>query len=270
MSPPNYAQALERGLIVKEGEEDVHTFSNGSEGDAWMEPNCYACRFYEREGRAGEFCAFEAAAFLHQVSPELATLFGWTRNEKYPEEFDAPESCRFFRSRDEDNGERPRRSTPTDPAQLVLIADPTEDAATITAPAIPAPRSFDFSGRTQAMSTRLAIFGRAPTLDLFDASFELRQSDEHGAFRTAPPARLSENDAPVEQRRANRGRTERPRHTPALVERGMPARLERQAFQRVARFVKNRPLLDLPRHALAGGVFENPARGNVPTARKRQ
>ena len=58
--------------------------------------------------------------------------FGWTEYAEYPGEYEAPQACRFFREqRDDTDGPQPRGDSP-DPLQLVLLADPTEDAATIT------------------------------------------------------------------------------------------------------------------------------------------
>lgn len=137
MTPPTMLEADERGLLATRG-EDVHTFSNGSEWDGWASANCYACTHWD-EHHAGARCAFEAAAFLHCVSPALATLFGWEQRETQygPRSgWRAPESCRFFgpRGDDHDDDETPA-PPPPDPRQLVLFADPTEDLALFGQPA---------------------------------------------------------------------------------------------------------------------------------------
>lgn len=96
--PPTMVQAEERGLLAADG-HDVHTFSNGSEWDGWASGNCHRCRFYDPDA-AGTLCAFECAAFLQCVSPELAALFGWEQRETQygPRDgWQAPASCRFFR-----------------------------------------------------------------------------------------------------------------------------------------------------------------------------
>ncbi len=126
--PPTVAEASERGLLAEDG---IGTFSNHSEWDAWAEGNCYRCRHYDPES-SGK-CAFEAAAFFGAVSPALAVLFGWTESPKYPGCYRKPEQCAFWTDNEGDEDrERPQTPEP-DPRQLVLLADPTEDAATITA-----------------------------------------------------------------------------------------------------------------------------------------
>lgn len=138
--PPTLEEAEERGLLTAVKGTDVHTFSNGSEWDDWSSSNCHRCKFFDPD-KAGALCAFEAAAFLHLVTPELASLFGWTQDAQYdkPDDhrdgWDAPDSCRFFASRDERNDDERNDDdetpppVPSDPAQLNLLADPTEDAA---------------------------------------------------------------------------------------------------------------------------------------------
>jgi hypothetical protein len=86
------------------------------------------------DGTAGEYCAFEAASLLGIVSPELATMFGWIQSETQygPRDgWDAPKRCAFFLKRQDGDDSPP--PAPPDPAQLVLLADPTEDAAMIRA-----------------------------------------------------------------------------------------------------------------------------------------
>ena len=142
--PPTYGNAVERGLLATDERTDIHTFSNGSHWEGWASGNCLTCRWYELDGGAGEYCAFEAAAMLHQVSPALALLFGWEQNPKYADyqgERDAvpgrhgwnpPESCRFHRERNDDEDGGRSLSPEPDPLQLVLIADPTEVIAGLT------------------------------------------------------------------------------------------------------------------------------------------
>ncbi len=126
MKPPTLDEAMARGLIVEKG---IHTFSNGSEWECWAGSNCDACRHYDME-RIGR-CAFEGAALMHSVSPALALLFGWSQHTEYPECYEPPQSCRFFADGDSDEDGPRRRATPVDPRQLVLLADPSEDAAMI-------------------------------------------------------------------------------------------------------------------------------------------
>jgi hypothetical protein len=142
-SPPNLVEASERDLLAKDG-AGAYTFSNGTEWECWAEPNCLRCKYYDLDA-AGKDCAFEGAALLHMVSPALAELFGWVQNPEYAtyraeydkgercHGWDAPESCPFFSNRSDDDGDEPR-ATPPDPAQLVLIVDPTEDLALATLP----------------------------------------------------------------------------------------------------------------------------------------
>lgn len=144
MRPPNAGQAIERGLIVlKDGQIDIdakgiHTFSNGTEWECWASGNCFECKWYELDGEAGEWCAFEYAALVASVTPRMAALFGWvqrTTEYGWRSGWDAPNTCPFFSQRtDDDDGGR-SQIVPPDPAQLVLIADPTEDIALAKAPA---------------------------------------------------------------------------------------------------------------------------------------
>jgi hypothetical protein len=131
--PPTLAEAQARGLLTAD-DKGIHTFSNSDTWFSFAARNCDECRFWS-EDVAGQWCAFEAAAFLHRVSPDLARLFGWTASTKYADSWDEPEQCAFFR-RSDDDGERGPLPDP-DPAQLVLIADPTEDAALLTAVDLP-------------------------------------------------------------------------------------------------------------------------------------
>lgn len=138
MKPPTYIEAAERGLLAHD-DTDIHTFSNGTQWDCWADSNCYACRWWDKD-KAGADCAFECASFLGVVSPALALLFGWTQNPEYAtyqgkddpvpgrHGWSPPDSCRFFRDREDDTDEDGTLRPPpfTDPAQLILIADPTE------------------------------------------------------------------------------------------------------------------------------------------------
>lgn len=122
--------AAAQGLFDADA-KGIHTFSNGTSWHLWADHNCFECRRYDAEGRAGEYCAFEGAALLGSVSPALAMLFGWiqTETEYGPlSGWDAPDRCAHLlpRNGDDDNEPPP---PPPDPNQLVLIADPTEDAA---------------------------------------------------------------------------------------------------------------------------------------------
>jgi hypothetical protein len=128
MNPPTLVEAEARGLLVEKG---IHTFSNGTERCGWQECNCFDCWFWPYEGPAGEYCAFEAGIDLGEISPALARMFGWVESEKYPGSFEAPRECPFFKQRPEpgDNGEEILPPPPPDPNQLVLIADPNEDAS---------------------------------------------------------------------------------------------------------------------------------------------
>ena len=117
--------------LVTEPRKGVHTFSNGSEWDSWSTNNCSRCKFYDRD-MMGAQCAFEGAAFMHIASPDLVRMFGWTEDAEFPGHFNRPETCSFFKDKDDRDEDRPP-APPVDPRQLVLIADPTEDAAIITA-----------------------------------------------------------------------------------------------------------------------------------------
>jgi hypothetical protein len=138
-NPPTLEQAITRGLTVDE-KHGIYTFSNGTDWECWASGNCFACWHWD-EDCAGRRCAFEGAALLSMVSPELARMFGWTRNEAGAAEWckernepddlrqwwDEPNQCAFFRSRTDDHGgDNPPPPEP-DPLQLVLLADPTED-----------------------------------------------------------------------------------------------------------------------------------------------
>lgn len=131
MNPPTLEEAGTRGLLT-ERDKGIHTFSNGDHYDGWASGNCNACRFWH-PADAGAYCAFEAAAFLGLVSPELASLFGWTQctTEYGPRSgWEPPQQCRFFRDRERgEDGEALPPPPPADPLQLNLLADPTEDAA---------------------------------------------------------------------------------------------------------------------------------------------
>lgn len=140
--PPTMAQAETRGLLVPE--KGIHTFSNGSDWDCWASGNCFECWHYDAERALDESCAFEAAAQMEMVTPELARLFGWIQNPEYADYvgpsdppkshrhgWDAPETCAFFRAKTDDEGHDNPPPPEPDPLQLVLLADPTEDIGQI-------------------------------------------------------------------------------------------------------------------------------------------
>ena len=97
--------------------DGIHTFSNGTEAEGWMSGNCFGCHFYDLEGVLGEHCAFEGAALLGGVTPELATQFGWTQNPAYtgPHGWHPPARCPYFADRGQPKPE------PVDPRQLPLL-----------------------------------------------------------------------------------------------------------------------------------------------------
>jgi hypothetical protein len=129
-NPIDLEEAEKRGLLAP-AKHGIHTFSNSDDYFGWAGNNCHECWFYDHEGPAGEHCAFEGAALIGIVSPELAEMFGWTRHEKYPDSWVRPRQCPFFKQRpdDDENGDTPPPPPDPDPHQLVLIADPTEDLA---------------------------------------------------------------------------------------------------------------------------------------------
>jgi len=123
----------------------IHTFSNGTEGYGWMDANCHLCALYLDEGPAGEYCTFEEAMILNLVTPQMAAHFGWTPDPEFPEYWNAPEECPHKKDRPEDGSDW----TPPpeiDPTQLVLLADPTEDAAGLVEVASPEPSFAGVSG----------------------------------------------------------------------------------------------------------------------------
>lgn len=99
--PPTLDEAIDRGLAAENG---VHTFSNGTEYEGWADRNCFECQHYDPDEMGA--CAFESAAFIDFVTPELARLFGWVQDPKYDEPNDhrhgwsSPEKCAFFRDKD--------------------------------------------------------------------------------------------------------------------------------------------------------------------------
>ncbi len=134
--PITLNEADERLLTTVDKSVAIHTFSNGSERDGWASGNCHACKFYDPDVM-GAKCAFEGASFLGMVTPELAELFGWEQDPKWDEPTDHrhgwnyPKACPFFRDRKDDSDNEGPRAPDPDPNQLVLLADPTEDAARI-------------------------------------------------------------------------------------------------------------------------------------------
>jgi len=133
--PITLPEARDRRLLAKHHTQGIHTFSNGTAWDCWAAGNCWApCRHYDEE-TAGLTCAFEAAAFMHIVTPDLARVFGWTRHEGNTQDgerfgWKPPEQCPFFREKGDDSDDSAAAPDP-DPLQLVLIADPTEVIAGI-------------------------------------------------------------------------------------------------------------------------------------------
>lgn len=134
--PLTLDDARARGLLTLD-RLGIHTFSSGTQWEGWADSNCFECWFYQHEGDAGEFCAFEAASMLSVCSPELAEMFGWLQNPKFHRHNDrrrgweAPERCALFHQRPEpgEDGEDIPLPPLPDPRQLVLLADPTEDLA---------------------------------------------------------------------------------------------------------------------------------------------
>jgi hypothetical protein len=157
-NPLTFNEAKARGLLMPKG---IHTFSSGSEWDGWASDNCFDCWHFDPDV-AGAKCAFESAAFLGMVTPDLARMFGWIQaTEQYGplSGWRSPETCAFFRARTDDDGEDNPPPPEPDPRQLVLIADPTEDlalAATMRperAPAIAVDRSRSIPAIACAVST---------------------------------------------------------------------------------------------------------------------
>lgn len=97
--------------------------SNGSEGDCFHAEYCDRCE-HDRAFREG---TDPAGCEIH-----CRALFLDTKHEDYPREwcYDAADNpvCTAFKEQDDNEGDAPKPEPP-DPAQLVLIADPTEDAA---------------------------------------------------------------------------------------------------------------------------------------------
>lgn len=120
-------------VVLPEG-RGIHTFSNGSEWDSWASGNCHRCRWFNAE-IAGKDCAFECAAFIHKVSPDLALQFGWTqRTTEYGplSGWRAPEECAFFRDVD-DNSDGESSPPPfVDPSQFTFLVPDGFPEATAT------------------------------------------------------------------------------------------------------------------------------------------
>ncbi|HEX6924259.1 MAG TPA: hypothetical protein VF167_02460 [Longimicrobiaceae bacterium] len=143
MKPPTLAEATERNLLTQTDHAGIHTFSNGSEWDIWADRNCHRCRFWTADVYHEDDCALPDAGFLGMVTPELARVFGWGRDPdvaaKYGERsaWSYPDDCPWRQLRDDrDDGTDPPPPEP-DPHQLVLLADPTEDAALIQQAPVP-------------------------------------------------------------------------------------------------------------------------------------
>lgn len=127
--PPTLAQAAYQGLLTDE-KQGILTFSNGSHWEGWASHNCLECRWWDVD-EGGKFCAFEAAAFLGIVSPELARLFGWVRDDHeaaidaafrgVPDDprqwWEEPALCPFLKHRDDDSPDPPF----IDPNQLTFL-----------------------------------------------------------------------------------------------------------------------------------------------------
>lgn len=127
-APLTLAAATERGLIVNE-KSGILTFSNGDAWDSWSAGNCHVCHWFDPDN-AGALCAFEAAAFLSGVSPDLARLFGWERRPHFEtgdprHGWKAPAECAFLRRKDDDRDDDAPPAAPVDPNQLVMgVIDP--------------------------------------------------------------------------------------------------------------------------------------------------
>lgn len=110
-------------------ETGVIPFSNGSEYFDWRARNCDRCVLdgYRRDRKP---CAMEEAlsmgTILGTIPVAMAERVGATVRGDY---CDMPVQCRYFR--DEDAHDVPPDVPDPDPAQLVLLADPTEPFANL-------------------------------------------------------------------------------------------------------------------------------------------
>lgn len=125
--PITLDEARQRGLLV--AGEGVHTFSNGTDWECWASANCWECSHYDWDAVGA--CALEGASQLGIASGALVQLFGWRQHETYRDSWIKPDVCRFFHQRRDGENGQPVPPPFVDPAQLVLLADPTEDAAMI-------------------------------------------------------------------------------------------------------------------------------------------
>jgi hypothetical protein len=136
--PPTFDEAEKRGLLAAH-DKGIHTFSNGTDWECWASGNCYNdCRYLDPD-TAGALCAWEAAAMMKMVTPELSALFGIERITIPTSDgigIPALSDCRFFAPKHDDNGDEIPIPPDPDPNQLVLFADPTEDAALFNPPVL--------------------------------------------------------------------------------------------------------------------------------------
>ena len=109
-------------------------FSNGEEYRNWTARNCDRCALNGyRFGIAP--CEFEEnlsiGTITGKVSVDIATHYGATEDEDGPDYIKMPTQCGKFRFTSDDDTQPPPAPPEPDPRHLVLLADPTEDAATI-------------------------------------------------------------------------------------------------------------------------------------------
>lgn len=125
--------------------EFVRPFSNGSEADCWEARNCDRCALNGYR-RGKEPCELEEAISMGRITGTIPSVIAAEygaeiRVGKYGGFCDLPAQCPKFieRNDDDDRDDNPEPPQPRpvvhDPRQLVLIADPTEDAARLKPPA---------------------------------------------------------------------------------------------------------------------------------------